>query len=77
MSYLQQQLEILKSNFGKDVEVRSCDCLGHCERGPNVLVNGIVANEVTADNSIQKIDEALKSPPPKIEIDIDKLMSSL
>lgn len=75
LAFLQRSIADVRARFGEATVVRSCDCLGHCERGPNISVNGGVANGVSPQNAMQKIDEALHNPAPKIEIDLDKIMS--
>ena len=32
-----------------DVEVQRCGCLGHCEEGPNLMLDGTVHTDMTPD----------------------------
>lgn len=53
-------LRRLKKRFApllgnKEAKVQGCKCLGHCEMGLNMLVDGKVVNEVDEDNCIDKV----------------------
>lgn len=78
LAFLQQNLDAVKKIFGsQEVEVTSCECLGHCEKGPNISVNENVVNGVNPKNAFEKIREAKDATKKPIELDLDKLASEL
>ncbi len=50
------KVQLGKYSKDKDIALYECECLGHCEKGPNMSVNGRVYNELDRDrlNNILK-----------------------
>ena len=49
-----------------DVDVQRCGCLGHCEEGPNMMLNGTVHTDMTPDRL-----RALVAELPRIAIGME------
>ena len=45
-----------------DVEVERCGCLGHCEEGPNLMLNGTIHVDMTPDR-LRALMAALPAMP--------------
>ena len=50
-----------------DLEVERCGCLGHCEEGPNLLLNGTVYVDMTPDQ-LRGLVAALPAMPLGMEL---------
>ena len=77
MRFLEDSANELNTQLKTEAELKACECLGHCEKGPNISVNGNVANGVTPENALKKIDEMANCTPRSIDLDLDKLAYDL
>ena len=50
-----------------DVMVERCGCLGHCEEGPNLMLNGTVHIDMTP-NRLRDLVNALPALPLGMEV---------
>ena len=50
-----------------DVTVERCGCLGHCEEGPNMMLNGAVHVDMTPDR-LRAVLAALPAAPFGMEV---------
>ncbi len=44
-----------------DVDIKASFCMEKCDRGPSVIINGVVIEKCTTDKAIEQIKEALKA----------------
>jgi len=54
--YIVERAEGEKS-LGVDVEIETCGCMGHCEKGANVVVNGDMKHNMTSAKMGSIIDK--------------------
>ena len=54
-------------NARTDLEVQRCGCLGHCEEGPNLMLNGAVHVDMTPDR-LSELMAALPALPLGVEV---------
>ncbi len=50
-----------------DLEMQRCGCLGHCEEGPNLMLNGAVHVDMTPDR-LRALMTALPALPFGMEV---------
>ncbi len=76
-------MRTLKEGFtvrqGSDeiVDLAFCDCLGHCEKGPNVKVDNVVLNGAKQETIVTRVKESKEGDRKEVEIDLEKILSSL
>ena len=56
-----------EDNPRADVEVQRCGCLGHCEEGPNLMLNGVVHMDMTP-HLLRVVMAALPRVPAGMEV---------
>ena len=63
-NHLNALVEIIKANYGDEVEVIGSNCLGQCSnsysKAPFVKINDEIISEVTTEKLIAEIDKRIK-----------------
>ena len=60
-------LDEMEDHPRDDVAVERCGCLGHCEEGPNLMLNGTVHADMTPDR-LRAVVTALPRLPAALEV---------